>query len=253
MALHAELAVIMRASSSGVERSRSLRRCSGAAMTPRACSPRGTGVELPTEDVVRDRLAVATQQRRQLVRGRIEEASGVRGTGRDPATRSPRSCRADRWRGSTRPTRRFSLQDPPRDRHDARGNCCRVSRRRDDPVDHGPSAATGDGRRRPANAEQRRRGSARRSGSMVRGDRWVARWSARSRSGLSRALVRGSRGMLASLLLAGVGAGWRGRVRYMIRASTETFTGLPRRQRCRSTRRARCCRGTRICSSGSNR
>ena len=94
--------------------------------------------------------------------------------------------------------------------------------------DHGPSAATGDGHARPANAAA---GAGEDQSETVRPD-WsaaIARlrgWVGTVRERLSRALVRGSRGMLALSLLVGAGAGL-GAVafRYMILGFTYTFTG----------------------------
>ena len=75
-ALDAQLAAITSASSSGVER---VRRFARAMLARRDDAVRvqvraDLWADLLTEDVVRERLAVATQQRRQLVRGWIEEA-----------------------------------------------------------------------------------------------------------------------------------------------------------------------------------
>ena len=75
-ALDAELAAITSASSSGVERVRRF----AQAMLARGDDAARVQVradlwaDLLTEDVVRDRLVVATQQRRHMVRGWIEEA-----------------------------------------------------------------------------------------------------------------------------------------------------------------------------------
>ena len=75
-ALDAELAAITRASSSGVERVQRF----AQAMLARGDDAARVQVradlwaDLLTEHVVRERLAVATQRRRQLVRGWIEEA-----------------------------------------------------------------------------------------------------------------------------------------------------------------------------------
>lgn len=75
-ALDAELAEITSATSSGVERVRRF----AQAMLARGDDAARVQVradlwaDLLTEDVVRERLAVATQQRRQLVRGWIDEA-----------------------------------------------------------------------------------------------------------------------------------------------------------------------------------
>lgn len=75
-ALDAELEAITGASSSGVERVRRF----AQAMLARGDDPARVQVRADlwaarlTEDVVREHLAVATQQRRELVRGWIEEA-----------------------------------------------------------------------------------------------------------------------------------------------------------------------------------